>query len=141
MKLNQETDYAIRMVLLCREYSPQILSGAFIVEKCHAPDRWGKVILTSLTRNKILKSIKGKDGGFQLNKDASKISLLDIVNIFEETAINACVVDKNSCSYRQGLCIVCEKLTEVKGFLDKTLEGLTIEDLVIQQELKFGKNS
>ena len=134
MKLNQETVYAMRMVLLCREYSSEILSGTFIVERCQVPKRWGKVILTALTNNNILRSIKGKHGGFELNKDASKITLLDVINIFEGTSFIPCINDKKLCSYRKGVCVVCNKLSEIKKNIDKNLEELTIEDLVVQQE-------
>lgn len=139
MKLNKDTDYAIRIVLLCEEYSTERISADFIVETCKVPKRWGKIILTKLTTNKILKSTKGKNGGFEINHSLEKITVFDIVSIFESIDINDCVIDKLSCSYRNGECVVCESLSGLKFYIEEQLKQITIKELVSKQKLVYLK--
>ncbi len=57
--------------------------------KAKAPDKFLSQILLELKKSHILKSIKGANGGYTLNKNLSDISLKDIIltleiNAFEE---------------------------------------------------------
>lgn len=136
MKFNQEADYAIRMILLCSE-TTKLLSGLEIVSSCKIPKRWGKTILTKLCHHKILTSVKGKNGGYTINIPSEKISLFDIVNIFDPIEINTCVNDKSSCLYRFGKCSVCSNLTSLKNAIESELKKLTIKNLSIEQQKLF----
>lgn len=133
MKLNQETIYAIRMALLCTEYNPNKLAGSFIISECKVPERWGRTILTKLSAHNILSSTKGKNGGFKLSKDPEFITINDIVSIFEKVDVHLCIVDRNSCSYRTGKCVFCDKLLNLKQFIEKEFSQLTLKELVCQQ--------
>lgn len=124
MKLNQETEYAIRMVILCAEHNPNLLSGTFIVETCNVPNRWGKIILTTLCSKKILNSTKGKNGGFQLNKAPKSISLFDIISIFESIAI---LPDTKQCTSNE---LFRSELLNIKSYVETQLKNITINNLI-----------
>jgi Rrf2 family iron-sulfur cluster assembly transcriptional regulator len=56
-------------------------------------------VMQILVKNKILRSIKGPNGGFHLNKNASEINLLDIINAIDGMDIfNTCVLGLSDCS-------------------------------------------
>lgn len=133
MKFNQEVNYAIKMVLLCSE-SIVLIPGVEIVNQCKIPERWGKVILTKLCHHKILRSIKGKNGGFILNRHPQEINLFDIVSIFDPIEISYCISDKSFCLYRSGECSVYDKLTSLKYLIENELKKLTIKDLMVEQK-------
>lgn len=130
MKFNKETDYAIRMVLLCAKNMPKLLSTTEIVNICKIPPNLGKAILTKLTNNNILESIKGKNGGIRYVQSKNTISLYDIIKIFEKIEINSCIENKNSCLYKFGNCNVCEKLKDLKLLFEKELKNIYVESLI-----------
>ncbi|MGL5620932.1 RrF2 family transcriptional regulator [Cetobacterium sp.] len=137
MKFNKETDYAIRMTLYCAKHHYKILSAIEIVQECKIPENLGKTILSKLTSNEILKSIKGKNGGFRYNHPEKSISLFSVIEKFEGLEINTCIEKKESCVYRHGECVVCEKMGILKNIIIEQLKNIFIEDLVKEQHQKY----
>lgn len=137
MKFNKETDYAIRMTLFCAKYHSKMLSAIEIIEGCKIPENLGRIILSKLTNGKILESVKGKNGGFKYNHPPKYISLLSIIEIFETLEINTCIEKKETCLYRHGECIVCEKMGILKKIIINQLQNIFIEDLVKEQKKKY----
>ena len=77
MKLNQATDYAFRMVLhMALLPSGTKLTGSVLAEQELIPERFLLKIMRSLIAAGIMKSFRGVDGGFALNRDPQEISLL-----------------------------------------------------------------
>lgn len=137
MKFNKETDYAIRMTLLCAKYPSKMFSANEIVQECKIPENLGKSILTKLTSNGILESIKGKNGGFRYNHPKKFITLFSIIEKFEKFEISTCIDKKDSCLYRHGKCVVCEKIGHLKNIIINQLKNIFIEDLVEEQYKKY----
>lgn len=137
LKFNKETDYAIRMTLFCAKHHTKILSGLEIVKECKIPINLGKSILTKLTGYGILESIKGKNGGFKYNQQQKCISLFSVIEKFEAIEINTCIEKKESCFYKYGECIVCEKMGILKNIIIEQLKNIFIEDLVEEQYQKY----
>lgn len=54
--------------------------------KAEAPEKFLSQILLELKRSHILKSIKGANGGYALNKNLSDISLKDLISTLETNA-------------------------------------------------------
>ncbi|MGL5023741.1 MAG: RrF2 family transcriptional regulator [Cetobacterium sp.] len=137
MKFNKETDYAIRMTLFCAKYHSKMLSAIEIVQECKIPENLGKSILSKLTGNGILESIKGKNGGFRYNHPEKSISLFSVIGKFETLEINTCIEKKESCIYRGGECVVCEKMGTLKNIIIDQLKNIFIEDLINEQSQKY----
>ena len=137
MKFNKETDYAIRMTLFCAKHHSKMLSAIEIVQECKVPENLGKSILSKLTGNEILESIKGKNGGFRYSHPKKYISLFSVIEKFEHLEINACIEKKESCIYRYGECVVCEKMGLLKNIIIDQLKNIFIEDLVKEQHQKY----
>lgn len=137
MKFNKETDYAIRLTLFCAKYHSKLMSSNKIVDECKIPENLGKSILTKLTNNGILESIKGKNGGFRYNHPRKSISLFSVIEKFEALEINTCIEKKESCTYRYGECVVCEKMGILKNIIIEQLKNIFIEDLIKEQHQKY----
>jgi hypothetical protein len=74
MKLiNRDTDYALRAMSFIVKYNKKIVSVAELVKSLKIPQPFLRKILQKLNKQGILKSYKGKDGGFLLAKPANKI--------------------------------------------------------------------
>jgi Rrf2 family protein len=69
-----------------------------IAEDLHLPVYFLGKIMQTLVRKKILVSHKGPSGGFSFYRDPYKISLLDIVEVFDGTEIfDECVLGLKLC--------------------------------------------
>ena len=133
MKISVESDYAIRMILYLFKKESYIFCNE-IVSSCKVPERMGMKILTRLANQNILKSVKGKKGGFKISENRLNISLYDIIKIFDDININICLNSNEKCSYKNGECVVCEALKKVKKEIIKNFSQIYIENLWRKQQ-------
>ena len=100
MRLNQATDYAFRMVLYLSTLPEGTkITGAALAEKQHIPERFLLKIMRSLTAAHIMKSYRGVEGGFALQRSPADITLLDVIEAEEgHTALQRCVGDMEKCT-------------------------------------------
>lgn len=81
MKLSTKTDYAARAVLaLARQYSAGVaVTAGELARETQTPSSYLVQIMTDLRAQNIVKSHRGKSGGYQLARPPSAISLADVV--------------------------------------------------------------
>jgi len=91
-------------------------------------------ILQQLARRKILDSLKGPHGGFSLQKDPGKISLLDIViTIDGDDLFNNCIIHNSTCKCVDGdkdPCPVHDDYAELREQLISIFSRTNLNDLV-----------
>ena len=90
-------------------------------------------ILQAFTKKDILKSYKGINGGFVLNKPACSLTILEITSIAEEKAptVFECSPSFNSCPGGQlGACTIWPLLNNLQGKIDNFLQELTLKDIM-----------
>lgn len=84
MKLTCRSEYALlALVYLARCPSEEYVSVQTIAAAQGIPPKFLEQILLSLRLAKYLRSSKGKSGGFRLAKPAQKISLAEVVRLFD----------------------------------------------------------
>ncbi len=84
MKLTSRSEYALlALVYLARHANEEYISVQTIAAAQGIPPKFLEQILLTLKLAKYLRSSKGKGGGFSLAKAASKISLAEIVRLFD----------------------------------------------------------
>jgi Rrf2 family nitric oxide-sensitive transcriptional repressor len=98
MQLNVTTDYGIRVVLYLAQKN-DVANSNEISMKMGIPPTYMHKITRALKNAGILREIRGSTGGFKLQKDPEKLSILNIVNAFEKTVnINRCLEPDKFCS-------------------------------------------
>ena len=126
----RDTDYAVRaLMFMAKGEKGEIITVDEIVRREKLPERFLRRILQKLAKNDILVSYKGKDGGFSLAKDADRIRITDIINIFQgHVDFAKCLLkgrkcpNTNSCSFRK-------KLKDIGAYVNKELGKITIGSL------------
>ena len=100
MVLNQATEYAMRMLLyLTKQNSMRPTDAASISEEELIPKRFLFKIVRELVRVGIVKSIRGKSGGFKLARNPEEITLYEIIEAVEgPIPLNKCLLDPNKCN-------------------------------------------
>lgn len=143
MRLNQATDYAFRMVLyLSLLPEGTKITGAALAEKQNIPERFLLKIMRNLTAAGIMKSYRGVDGGFALQRRPEEISLFDVIEAVEgQTELQRCLQDIGSCSRGcSGMCSIYAAFTDIQRDLAAKLKAIHFAELARQEEaLKTAK--
>src|SRR5574338_752443 len=84
LKINHQTDYAVRVVLALAKRGEGVrLSSADIQQEMLIPKAFMGRIVAQLSRNGLVKTFPGRDGGLSLPRHPSLITLKDVVETFE----------------------------------------------------------
>jgi Rrf2 family protein len=84
MKLTSRCEYAmLALVHLGRQMTEELVSVDEIARAQKIPPKFLEQIMLALKRAKYVRSCKGRQGGYQLAKAADKITLAEIVRLFD----------------------------------------------------------
>ncbi|ELV07746.1 SUF system Fe-S cluster assembly regulator [Wohlfahrtiimonas chitiniclastica] len=101
LKITRETDYALLIMTHLAKHD-DAKSASQISSECHLSPAFTSKILKILTKESLLASIRGSQGGYLLNKKPEDISLLEILVAIEgPMSINDCVGDHSACERSQ----------------------------------------
>ncbi len=131
--ISRDTDYGIR-ALLCmadadRKKKKKIATVGEIVEKEDLPERFLRRVLQRLAKKGILRSYKGKDGGFSFRKLPDEITLTDIIEVLQgKIDLTNCVLKGKICPGIKK-CVLRKKLKDIGRLLNKEFKGITIASL------------
>jgi Rrf2 family protein len=130
MKLiTRDTDYAVRALSCIAQRKKTIVSVAELVKALRIPRPFLRKILQRLNREKIVKSCKGQGGGFLLALPADKISLLDLMEIFQgPLELNKCLFKKRLCP-NQRTCFLRKKVRRIEKYMFGELKSINLASL------------
>jgi Rrf2 family protein len=132
MNITQESDYAIRAILIMiKNQDKEIMDANTISELGNIPIRFLLKLLRKLIQSGIIKSYRGVNGGYALVKAPKDINLRTIVEAIEgPITINRCLYDKEACSAGKGNnCAIHMALYKVQSKLISELEAINFEEL------------
>ncbi len=145
--LSKSTEYAIRALVFIQlsNWEQQRPGVGEIAKKIEAPEAYTAKILQTLTRNKLLNSMKGRGGGFFFNENQSSLTLYTVIHAVEGDAyfhkcgfgLKQCN-DDNPCPFhekykdlRDGFLEIVKTET-IKTLSEKILHGDAVLNRVIQ---------
>lgn len=100
-----------------------------IAKEIHSPEHFTAKILQILSRKGIVSSVKGPNGGFYIDPNSRKISLLEVVEAIDGTRLlTACALGVKECSDLKP-CPVHEQYSGIRRDLIKMLKYNTIQSL------------
>ncbi len=128
--LTRNTDYAIRAVSFIAKKGKDTISASELVKELRIPHHFLRKILQTLNKNDILKSYKGKGGGFRLSRPSDKINLLDLIKVFQgDLKLNECFFKKLVCPNKRK-CILKKKIDKIEKYVLSELAVITVKDLL-----------
>lgn len=136
---SKSCEYAIRAAIyIAAKGTPDKKVGIEeICDHIEAPKHFTAKILQILTRNQIISSQKGVNGGFYLNKYQSKMTLAQIVSAIDgDLLFTGCGLGLKECSEIEP-CPLHDKFKGIRAGIKKMLEESTIEAMA--GKLKKGK--
>lgn len=133
MKLTSRSEYALlALVHLARHESEGYISTETIATAQQIPLKFLEQIMFALKRAKYLRSSKGQHGGYQLAKPAGKISLAEVIRLFDGAlapteSVSKYFYESTPIEKEQNLVKVFKG---IRDYVSETLEHTTIADVM-----------
>jgi Rrf2 family protein len=122
--------YAVRAVLQLAQLPPdQLMQSHDLAEAIDVPHNYLGKILNQLVRGRILKSHRGKRGGFQLAIPPDQLTLLDIAVLFDRVELPRCLLGHDECS-EENPCPLHERWRAASQEMENLLREATLADLL-----------
>ncbi len=139
--LSRKTKYAVNaLVYLARESKDgKPIQISCIAEKENIPRKFLEAILLQLKNAGMLSSLKGKSGGYLLQKKADEINIADVMRLFDgPIALLPCVAYKyykrcDEC-IDEGTCGIRAVFSEVRAETVKMLKNATLAEIIKRSE-------
>lgn len=137
--ITKKTDYAARALKYISNTKKKVTISE-ISNNLLIPKPFLRGIFQELEKAGIVRSYKGKSGGFELAKKADTIHLTDLINLFQGPMnFHECLIKDVICP-DVGSCLLKEKIEKIKAYAASELGTITIES-ISKKEKKDGKIS
>lgn len=136
MKISTKGEYGIRaMLLLALESDAGSLTSHEIAVRQGIPEPYLRQILAALSKEGLVESSRGPQGGHHLARDAEHISLAEVLVTLEGQTTSIDQILALPCSIDVGSehCAIREVFLRVKEAVDRILGGTTLADLAARQ--------
>lgn len=136
MKISTKGEYGIRaMLYLALHADDGTVTSHQIASHQGIPEPYLRQILAQLSKNHLIHSNRGPQGGHVLARPASEISIRDIIIPLEGQTTSVDQILALQCKIDVGTehCAIRELLLAVKGAVDRILESTTLDDLARRQ--------
>ncbi len=131
MKITRAAEYAVRSILHLAALSEGEMAHVDeIADAQEMPKPFLQILLSSLVKDGILRSDKGKNGGYALDRPPGEITLRTIVEaVGGEIHLSHCLERKGECKH-DGNCRVQRVWREAQAKLLAVFDGYTVEDMI-----------
>ena len=131
MKLiTRDTDYAIRAITYMAKHKGTRVSAKELVKNLRVPRSFLRKILQVMEKKGLLRSYKGKGGGFILNTLPREIFLLDLIEVFQGPfSLNECFLKKRACPHTKD-CRLRKKIDKIHAYVLAELKKINIAHLL-----------
>jgi Rrf2 family protein len=134
MRITTQGDYALRCLLSIagqKETGPVPISR--IVEEEGLPQDYIEQLLMKLRRRRLIRSVRGVNGGYFLARDTGLITIKDVLEAVEGEAFE--VICSRPRSSKKGLChrescVLKNVWQDLKILIENRLREITIKDLL-----------
>ncbi len=131
MHMTLEADYAVRIVG-CLAKEKKRLEAKNISDMTCVTLRFSLKILRKLVVAGIVRSYKGVQGGYEIAKEPSEISLKDVIEAVEgKYVLSKCLSDDYECNRgMSGKCCYQCVFNEISSMVGKKLEEYTFDKFI-----------
>ena len=128
--ITRDTDYAIRALCYIAKKKKKIVSVKELVKHLKIPRPFLRKILQILNTEGLLKSYKGKGGGFRLAKPSGTIRIADLIKVFQgPIKLSEHIFKKHICPHIK-MCALKKILDNIEKKVILELKETTIKSLL-----------
>ncbi len=138
MKISTRGEYGIRaMLYIAMHGEERPVTSHEIAGHQAIPEPYLRQILALLSKDRLIHSNRGPQGGHALGRPADSITLRDVLVTLEGQTTSVDQILSLPCAIDIGTeyCAIREVLLEVREAVERILSGVTLADLVARQRL------
>jgi Rrf2 family protein len=129
MTLSKTSEYALRILTLMANDTEKKYSSLYLHDKLKIPKKYLQRLLTDLSKNGLIKSIQGRNGGFIFAKKIEKIFISDIIDAVEGfSKTSSCFFGFEKCALDDP-CVMHDVWSTSQTDLIKILSKTKLSDL------------
>jgi len=129
MNFSKTTEYALRIMRFMAMDEKRLYSSNEVFNSLTIPFRYLRKLLILLSKNGLLVSVQGKNGGYRIAKNLSSISLLDIIQtVGDDQITNNCFFGFEGCAFEKK-CAIHDKWAAVREHINDVLSSTTLAEL------------
>ena len=130
MKTSRKTDYAVHALMILARNKKEELSVNQLANIENVSPSYLAKVMQKLSAADIVSSAEGKMGGYTLSKDAEKVNLAQIMELFEaKVNVFECVDQIRGCKIPDR-CNIHQKFAQAYKKMLTELEQTTIKDII-----------
>tara|TARA_B100000925_G_C21940473_1_gene444368 strand:+ start:631 stop:1095 length:465 start_codon:yes stop_codon:yes gene_type:complete len=130
LRISKLTDYGTVLLAYLAANQSTIYSAAQIAGATRISMPTASKLLKLLARSGLVISCRGINGGYQLSKDASKISVTDIIDALEgPISITECSGSSCACDF-ENTCNVSISWQKINILIRDMLDDVSLKDLL-----------
>ena len=135
MNFTKTTAYSLNVLSYMAQNDSVRMSASYLNTKLNIPYAYLRTILGELSRNKIINSSRGRNGGFRLSRNKSGIFLADIIEATEGLdSLNQCIMGFDVCPFNYG-CFMHPVWIRMRTEILKLLKSTSLDDLLPEKKL------
>ncbi|PID88238.1 MAG: hypothetical protein CSB06_02025 [Bacteroidia bacterium] len=130
MNLSQTAKYAIRILSFMAMEKNKLYTAKELVEKLNISDKYLRKIMTDISKAGLIKSSRGRGGGYVFSVTTNRIFLLDIIQAVEQTKkYTGCILGFENCSDEKP-CVVHQEWVKVGKKTMEIFSKISLRELV-----------
>jgi Rrf2 family protein len=130
VRISAKSDYAVRaMAELASRQTDGAIKAEQIAEAQDIPLNFLLGILRELRNAHLVRSVRGRDGGYRLSRPPDQIALADVIRAVDGPLANVRDLSLSQLSYPGAAQALRDVWMAVRGSLREVLENVTLADL------------
>lgn len=127
--LTRETDYALRALAFMVANKDEVVAVSRLVWELKIPRPFLRKNLQVLEKKGLLRSNKGRGGGFSLAVSPKDISVLDLIEVFQgKFRLNECFLKRKICPNTKK-CVLKKKIDRIERQVSRELSRIKISGI------------
>src|SRR5690606_35551077 len=140
IKMNRKIEYSlIALKHLYAKRPGELTTTKEVCDTYRAPFDVMAKVLQVLSQAQWLKSVAGAQGGYLLLRDLSKVSLLDLITLFEGPfELTRCLTDSEACELL-GKCNIVSPIQNLNDRIVDFYGSLSVQEVLEPQKISIKK--
>lgn len=131
LQLSTKIRYAVRALIeIAKQESDEPVMISFIAEKQDISVKYLENIMSLLKTAGIVRSVRGKNGGYLLVEDVDKISVYDVIKAVEGPVSIAPCSDSPKLCKRSSHCVATNLWQEITKYIQNRTKEVSIGELI-----------
>lgn len=136
MNLTNTARYAIRIMSFMANEPDKLYSAKSLIKELGISDKYLRRIMTNLSKAKLIKAIRGRQGGYVFAKPIDEIYIINVVEAVEKfDKYTGCILGLGSCSTSKP-CALHEQWKKCSQSILNIFQNNSLADISSNPEVK-----